>query len=438
MNLKNFTPTTACRLMLALFLALFSMMAQAQTFFNVTANGIEWSCTVIESTTNVSIKPDYKSSIPATVTIPSTVTNGETNYTVTTIGNYAFFGSSALASITIPASVTTIGEGAFGNSGLTSVTIPANVTTIGDGAFSKSGLTSVTIPASVTSIGYRAFYNCSNLASVIMNHTNNEPAPTLGLGAFDCNAAVRKIYVTASSWSSFTSVWYVYRNVLVGIPEYFEGTNITANKDVNSDADYWCTYYNSTYSMQVSSGVTIYKAKVNGDKTKVILTEVGGNTITMGQAVVLKSSSASISLSQKLEAAGDYSGNELKGTDAALDTPDNAYCLSNETTGSSPRGVGFYLYTPSDGAKIPAHRAYLIVTGVPTTSRGFLGFGDDDGATAIDNSPLDPKGRLLPKGTQEFTIDNSAGTIYDLSGRIVTGQPRKGIYVKNGKLVVIK
>ena len=190
--------------------------------------------------------------------------------------------------------------------------------------------------------------------------------------------------------------------------------------------------------MQVSSGVTIYKAKVNGDKTKVILTEVGGNTITMGQAVVLKSSSASISLSQKLEAAGDYSGNELKGTDAALDTPDNAYCLSNETTGSSPRGVGFYLYTPSDGAKIPAHRAYLIVTGVPTTSRGFLGFGDDDGATAIDNSPLDPKGRLLPKGTQEFTIDNSAGTIYDLSGRIVTGQPRKGIYVKNGKLVVIK
>ena len=384
MNLKIFTPTTACRLMLALFLALFSMMAQAQTFFNVTANGIEWSCTVIESTTNVSIKPDYKSSIPATVTIPSTVTNGETNYTVTTIGNYAFFGSSALASITIP--------------------------------------------ASVTSIGYRAFYNCSNLASVIMNHTNNEPAPTLGLGAFDCNAAVRKIYVTASSWSSFTSVWYVYRNVLVGIPEYFEGTNITANKDVNSDADYWCTYYNSTYSMQVSSGVTIYKAKVNGDKTKVILTEVGGNTITMGQAVVLKSSSASISLSQKLEAAGDYSGNELKGTDVDLANPGNVYCLSNETTGSSPRGVGFYSYGINDGpvqnGVIPAHRAYLVVTGVPNTSRGFLGFGDDDGATAIDNG--------------KWKIDNSDGTIYDLSGRIVIGQPRKGIYVKDGKKFVIK
>ncbi len=425
MNLKIFTPTTACRLMLALFLALFSMMAQAQTFFNVTANGIEWSCTVIESTTNVSIKPDYKSSIPATVTIPSTVTNGETNYTVTTIGKNAFFGSSALASITIPASVTTIGEGAFGNSGLTSVTIPASVTTIGEGAFSKSGLTSVTIPASVTSIGLRAFYNCSNLASVIMNHTNNEPAPTLGLGAFDCNAAVRKIYVTAISLSSFSSVWSAYDDDLVSYtPGFSLGTNITANEDVNSDADYWCTYYNSTYSMQVSSGVTIYKAKVNGDKTKVILTEVGGNTITVGQAVVLKSSSASISLSQKLEAAGDYSGNELKGTSTDEPNLGGTYCLSNETTRDdelTPRGVGFYLYSATS---IPAHRAYLVVTGGPTNSRGFLGFGDDDDATAIDNG--------------KWKIDNSDGAIYDLSGRIVTGHPQKGIYVKNGKKFVIK
>ena len=39
-------------------------------------------------------------------------------------------------------------------SGLTSVTIPDSVTSIGDGAFSGcSGLTSVTIPDSVTSIG---------------------------------------------------------------------------------------------------------------------------------------------------------------------------------------------------------------------------------------------------------------------------------------------
>ncbi|MCB5984944.1 leucine-rich repeat domain-containing protein, partial [Flavobacterium psychrophilum] len=52
-------------------------------------------------------------------------------------------------------------------SGLTSVTIPNSVTTIGDEAFADcSGLTSVTIPNSVTAIGEDAFYNCSRLTTV--------------------------------------------------------------------------------------------------------------------------------------------------------------------------------------------------------------------------------------------------------------------------------
>ena len=67
--------------------------------------------------------------------------------------------SSGLTSVTIPDSVTSIGNSAFyGCSGLTSVTIPDSVTSIGDSAFyGCSGLTSVTIPDSVTSIGNSAF-----------------------------------------------------------------------------------------------------------------------------------------------------------------------------------------------------------------------------------------------------------------------------------------
>jgi hypothetical protein len=74
-----------------------------------------------------------------------------------------------ITNLTIPSSVTSIGDFAFtGCSGLTSVTIPNSVTSIGEYAFAGcSGLTSVTIPNSVTSIGKDAFTQCSPQLRII-------------------------------------------------------------------------------------------------------------------------------------------------------------------------------------------------------------------------------------------------------------------------------
>ena len=74
--------------------------------------------------------------------------------------------------VTIPASVnglpvTSIGYNSFAGLGLTGLTIPNSVTNIGNSAFFGCGaLTSVTIPGSVTSIGSFAFSGCGNLRSV--------------------------------------------------------------------------------------------------------------------------------------------------------------------------------------------------------------------------------------------------------------------------------
>ena len=69
------------------------------------------------------------------ITIPEKITYNATEYNVTSIGS-AFSNCEYLTSITIPNSVTSIGNCAFyGCSSLTSITIPNSVTSIGSSAF---------------------------------------------------------------------------------------------------------------------------------------------------------------------------------------------------------------------------------------------------------------------------------------------------------------
>ena len=102
------------------------------------------------------------------IVIPESVTYNDKTYSVTSIGNEAFYGCSGLTSITIPNSVTSIGWNAFNDcSGLTSVTIPNSVTSMGVGAFQRClGLTSIEIPNGMTGIRDSAFSGCSGLTSI--------------------------------------------------------------------------------------------------------------------------------------------------------------------------------------------------------------------------------------------------------------------------------
>ncbi len=93
------------------------------------------------------------------IKIPSAVKYKGTSYSITSIGDSAFYGCSSLTSIEIPVRVSSIGGSAFyGCRSLTSIEIPAGATSIGSYAFFDcSSLTSIEIPAGVTSIGDYVF-----------------------------------------------------------------------------------------------------------------------------------------------------------------------------------------------------------------------------------------------------------------------------------------
>lgn len=109
------------------------------------------------------------------------------------IGDYAFYGCTALKSITLGNGLDSIGNHAFDNChNMTTITIPdaCKISTIGAYAFNDcQALTSFTLPISVTGIGDGAFKGCWNLSDVNLASSGNGSLTYLGSFVFqDCSS----------------------------------------------------------------------------------------------------------------------------------------------------------------------------------------------------------------------------------------------------------
>lgn len=87
---------------------------------------------------------------------------------ITTVGNYAFYGMSALSEVRFDGNVTKIGKLAFAfTPALESIDLPDSVSAVEYGAFEASGIKAIALPALVTTVSERAFIYCDDLTSVV-------------------------------------------------------------------------------------------------------------------------------------------------------------------------------------------------------------------------------------------------------------------------------
>ena len=174
----------------ARLLELNAKLAETLTNKGVTATADETTTVLVDKVSDISGVSD--DSILASlidrsiksITIPDSVTSiGNSAFSncnsltsiiipdgVTSIGNSAFYNCNSLTSIIIPDGVTSININPFSICDhISSITISNSVTSIGNGAFSYCRrLVSITIPNSVTSIGNSVFYLCSSLKNVTL------------------------------------------------------------------------------------------------------------------------------------------------------------------------------------------------------------------------------------------------------------------------------
>jgi hypothetical protein len=187
---------------------------------------------------------------------------------------------------------------------------------------------------------------------------------------------------------------------------------------------YWATFYSGIANYQAPGGTRVYK--VNFDGSTITTTEIEDRIVTKGQGVVLKTLSTDnvatvniVMTKTDIESSDDYSGNSLKGTGVAITNPGNAYVLNYKPSA----GVGFYRL--SSTGTVPANRAYLTsgatVAAAAAAAREFFAF--DAAITGIENV-----------NAQDSEDDVKT---FDLQGRRVA-TPAKGVYIVNGKKVIMK
>ena len=280
--------------------------------------------------------------------------------TVTYIGNAAFANCSGLTSMTIPNSVLTIGNAAFFScGGLTSLTIGNSVTTIGEDAFGGLHMTSLTIPASVTYIGDGAFSGNQYLETVTCLATT---PPATGGGVFDqllqgdfendwteatlyVPRKCKSVYQSAPEWEHFPVIREIpydfeVDNIYYAFNEYYNAVEVTNNGEYGT----YCG--NISIPSSVRNGNKTYPVTAIGDYAFAF--EADGEGVYYGQeltSVTIPNSVTRIGYAA-FEGCNGLTSIVIPNSVTTIDGYAFLYCrATNVSIGNSVSTIGEYAFS---------------------------------------------------------------------------------------------
>ena len=171
------------------------------------------------------------------------------------------------------------------------------------------------------------------------------------------------------------------------------------------------------FNAAIPTNVEAYIIKKDGiNNGYITLTQVTG-VLPANTGVIVKANAGDYTFAYSADEAADVAGNLLEGSVTDKDVEGEAYVL-----GVVDGAVGLYKAEAAGTSwKNNANKAYLPASAVPNKTVAFYGF-DWDGTTAIDN----------------VEVENEVKAIYDLTGRRVEAITAPGIYIVNGKKVLVK
>jgi len=370
---------------------------------------------------------------------------------VETIGDGAFWYTGALKKFFFKGSVKTLGADAFRESGLTCVHLKGDMT-IGKEAFMNctslkyvefpatssatqpltyvaesmfAGCTSlpfITLPSTVTEIKANAFNGCSHLNYV--NILAETPA-TLTTNAFDNTP--KNVYVKASKLSAYQSNadW----NTL-NLKDTYEQTLSTKYATFTHDFPVDFVAANGRDAMEAYVGKSTYKV-TQPTKVQKILKMTKTTSIAANEGVILAGTPGTTYTYRIAESA------VAKLTDnKVMPVREDTLLYQTETDGKSnwTLQADYKLHLTQNAKTIYCGRAYVHETnetGVQGAKPVVFGLSidDEDGNTSNDTTGI---------GSVENKKADEENVYYTLSGVKVINPTEKGVYIKNGKKVIIR